>query len=312
MKGGAHSFRVAPDDRARRAEHDAKQPFVIEGESPQLHDRAPAVRRQYEVALAVIGPTVSFRELRDELVLSDAKGAHPMRDALAGRRSAFPGGMSLVTFACIFLLLGAATKSAQVPVHTWLAAAAGGPVSVSALVQGGGMMLAGAYLVLRLSCVFSLSHTAGVLVAVVGIVSALVGAVGSAFEYDLRRVLAYSSVSQLGLAFVALGANAYAAAVFQLTIHAIVKTCLLLAAASLFEGLRSAGKDGHATHDLREMGALAATMPRTATAYRVGCLALTTVPIPLLAGFWSTGANLEGGVRDQRPARGPRAESSTR
>jgi NADH-quinone oxidoreductase subunit L len=145
----------------------------------------------------------------------------------------------------------------------------------------------------RLAFLFALSPVASAVAAIVGACTALLGAIACARAYDLRRVLAHSSTSQLGLAFVAFGAHAYTAGVFQLATHAVAKTCLLLATASTVQAMRTLEKRPLDAHDLRHMGGLAAVLPRSARAYRMGCLALTMVPIPLFAGFWSTGQVLD-------------------
>ncbi len=300
VPGGAHSFRVAPDDGFRSAGHDSKVPFVLQG-GVLTNYAIPRTGfgRDHEVAFAVLGPTLRFREIRDQLVLVSPSGSHPGRDGVGARRlgGIVVGDVHLVTVACLLILLGAFAKSAQAPFQGWLAgskgAAAGVTPSVAAMLQGAGMVIAGVYLVARLEFVFTLSHTASLVLAGVGIATALYGALASIFQFDLARVLAYGSASQVGLAYVALGAGAGTAAIFQVTTHAIVKTCLLLSAGAMVQAVRSRSADSVAGSDLRSLGGLAATMPRTARAYRIGCLALTAVPIPLLAGFWSGGAVME-------------------
>lgn len=287
LAGGAHSFRVAPDDHVRSVDRPAKAVTLVDsGVLPNYSIAHLAFGGDREVALTVVGPTLRFRELRDELVLSDARGAHPVRDALVARK--LGGSVGLVTVACLLMFLGVAAKSAQVPLHRWLPGASSGPVAVAALIQGGGTVTAGVYLLARLSFVLSLSPVASAVVAIVGAATALLGALASASQYDLRRLLAYSTVSQVGLAFVALGVHAYWVAVFQLAAHAVVKTCLLLAAGALFAAMSSLEEAPAAARDLRNMGGLGAVLPRTARAYRLACLALTAAPVPLLAGFWST------------------------
>jgi NADH-quinone oxidoreductase subunit L len=288
LPGGVHSFRVAPDDRVRMVESQGKRAFVVEGGALTNYAVAHlAMGGEREVALSTIGPTLNFRELRDQLVVSDAKRAHPVRDALVARKAV--GDVGLLTLACLLLFFGACAKSAQLPLHLWLPGASGGRPAASVLIQASGMVLAGGYLVARLAFLFSLSPVASAVVAVVGVLTALLGAIACALQYDVRRLLAYNTMSQIGLAFVALGVHAYWAGVFQLTVHAVVKACLIFAAGSLLSAMHTLEPDPPAAHDLRNMGGLAAVMPRTARAYRVACLALTMVPIPLLAGFWSTG-----------------------
>jgi NADH-quinone oxidoreductase subunit L len=293
LPGGAHSVRVAPDDTFHRG--DAKTPFVLQG-GVLANYTIPrtAFGADREVGLALVGPTLRFREIRDQLVVADGRGNHPGRDVLTSRNLGGVGGLSLVTAACLLLALGAATKGAQVPLHAWLLATTRGPVAASAMIQGAGTVVAGVYLVARLGFVFSLSSTASAALATVGAATALYGAARAIKETDLLRLLTFCTMSQLGLAFVALGAAAGVAtvAVFQVATHAIVVTCLLLAAGSILRGRTGDAKDGRA--DLRSLGGVdGKAMPVTAAAYRVGAMALSAAPIPLLAGFWSTRAVLE-------------------
>jgi NADH-quinone oxidoreductase subunit L len=190
------------------------------------------------------------------------------------------GGMAGATVTAIALLLfaGAVGKSAQVPLHVWLPDAMEGPTPVSALIHAATMVTAGVYLVVRTHPLFEASEVALVVVAVVGAVTALYAGLSALGQDDLKRVLAYSTMSQLGYMFLAAGVGAYAVAIFHLVAHAFFKALLFLSAGSVM----------HATDgviDMPRLGGLRRRMPLTAAAFVVGGLALAG--IPLLAGFFS-------------------------
>jgi len=292
VSGGVHAFRVAPDDGFRLVDRGPKSgsaPYALEGGVlPNYNVTRFAVGGDRDAALMIVGPTLRFREMRDQLAVVDAKGAHRLKDALV-TRGVLGGnhGLGVASLACLLVFLGACAKSIPLPLRTVT------PVSVSSLVQASGMAIAGTYLLARLAFLFSLSQTASLVVTVVGLAAALFGGMACMVQYDLRRLIAYSSISQLGLAFVAVGAHAYWVAVLQVTTHAIVKTLLLVSAGSLAHGMRSLEKDPVAAQDLRKMGGLSAAMPRTRFMYSLACLGLTAVPVPLLAGFWPLAGILE-------------------
>jgi NADH-quinone oxidoreductase subunit L len=190
------------------------------------------------------------------------------------------GGLTEATATAIALLLfaGAVGKSAQVPLHVWLPDAMEGPTPVSALIHAATMVTAGVYLVVRTHAIFEASEVALTVVAVVGLVTALYAGLSAIGQDDLKRVLAYSTISQLGYMFLAAGVGAYAVAIFHLVAHAFFKALLFLAAGSVM----------HATDgviDVTRLGGLRRRMPLTAGAFAVGGLALSG--IPLLAGFFS-------------------------
>jgi NADH-quinone oxidoreductase subunit L len=190
------------------------------------------------------------------------------------------GGLAGATATAIALLLfaGAVGKSAQVPLHTWLPDAMEGPTPVSALIHAATMVTAGVYLVVRTHAIFEASEVALTVVAVVGLVTALYAGLSAIGQDDLKRVLAYSTISQLGYMFLAAGVGAYAVAIFHLVAHAFFKALLFLAAGSVM----------HATDgviDVTRLGGLRRRMPLTAAAFAIGGLALSG--IPLLAGFFS-------------------------
>jgi NADH-quinone oxidoreductase subunit L len=190
------------------------------------------------------------------------------------------GGLAGATATAIALLLfaGAVGKSAQVPLHVWLPDAMEGPTPVSALIHAATMVTAGVYLVVRTHAIFEASEVALTVVAVIGLVTALYAGLSAIGQDDLKRVLAYSTISQLGYMFLAAGVGAYAVAIFHLVAHAFFKALLFLAAGSVM----------HATDGVIEvtrLGGLRRRMPLTAGAFAIGGLALSG--IPLLAGFFS-------------------------
>jgi NADH-quinone oxidoreductase subunit L len=198
------------------------------------------------------------------------------------------------------LFLGMSGKSAQIPLYLWLPDAMAGPTPVSALIHAATMVTAGVYLAARLAFLFVLSPPVLVVLAVGGVATALVGAVLALFQHDLKKVLAYSTISQLGFMFLGLGAGAPSAAVFHVVTHACFKACLFLAAGSVIhamagvlghqpltrsEARRRLAPDPADPQDLRNMGGLAAALPRTRLAYLAGALALAGLPVA--SGFFS-------------------------
>lgn len=183
----------------------------------------------------------------------------------------------------LFLLLGAAGKSAQLPFSTWLPDAMAGPTPVSALIHAATMVTAGVYLVARSSFVFANAPDVSAWVAWVGAFTALFGAFSALAQTDIKRILAYSTVSQLGLMFVAAGSGAYWVALFHVTTHAFFKALLFLSSGSVIHALGG-------EQDVRRMGGLRASLPLTNAVSLVGTLAIAGVPI--LAGFWSKDAIL--------------------
>jgi NADH-quinone oxidoreductase subunit L len=183
-----------------------------------------------------------------------------------------------ITIVALLLLAGAIGKSAQVPLHVWLPDAMEGPSPVSALIHAATMVTAGVYLVVRTHALFDASGVASTVVLIVGLVTLLYAGLAALGQDDLKRVLAYSTISQLGYMFLAAGMRAYGAAIFMLVAHAFYKALLFLAAGNVMHGL-----DGEL--DLKRMGGLRATMPVTAALFAVGALALAGVPP--LAGFFA-------------------------
>src|SRR5438552_7651892 len=178
----------------------------------------------------------------------------------------------------LLLFMGACGKSAQVPLHVWLPDAMEGPTPVSALIHAATMVTAGVYMVARSHALFERSTVAFDVVLWVGVITAVFAATIGLVQTDIKRVLAYSTVSQLGYMFAALGLGAYTAGIFHLVTHAFFKALLFLGAGSVIHGL-------HGEQDLRKMGGLASKMPVTATTMWIGGLGLAGCP--LLAGFFS-------------------------
>ena len=178
----------------------------------------------------------------------------------------------------LLLFMGACGKSAQIPLHTWLPDAMEGPTPVSALIHAATMVTAGVYMVARSHALFERAGGALEVVAWIGTATAVFAATIGLVQTDIKRVLAYSTVSQLGYMFAAVGIGAYVAAIFHLVTHAFFKALLFLGAGSVIHGL-------HGEQDLRKMGGLAYKMPITATTMWVGGLGLAGAP--LLAGFFS-------------------------
>ena len=199
--------------------------------------------------------------------------------------SIFPGTQfSVVTVICILLFIGAMAKSAQVPLHVWLPESMEGPTPISALIHAATMVTAGIYMVARLSPLFEYSPAALSLILVLGATTCLLMGFLAVVQQDIKRVIAYSTLSQLGYMAVALGASAYDAAIFHLMTHAFFKALLFLAAGSVIIAL-------HHEQDMRKMGGLALTMPITYLTFGIGALALAA--IPPFAGFYSKDAIIE-------------------
>ncbi len=191
---------------------------------------------------------------------------------------------SLMTVTCLLLFIGAMGKSAQVPLHVWLPDSMEGPTPISALIHAATMVTAGIFMVARMSPLFELSQTALSVVLIIGALTAFFMGLLGLVQNDIKRVVAYSTLSQLGYMTVALGASAYAAAIFHLFTHAFFKALLFLAAGSVIIGM-------HHEQDMRRMGGLKKYMPVTYWTSLIGSLAL--IGFPGLAGFFSKDAIIE-------------------
>ncbi len=184
----------------------------------------------------------------------------------------------LITWITILLFIGAMGKSAQIPLFTWLPDAMAGPTPVSALIHAATMVTAGIYMVARCSVLFSLSEFTMQFIAIIGIATALLAATIALFQNDIKKVLAYSTVSQLGLIFCALGCGAFSAGVFHVVTHAFFKALLFLGAGSVIHGMSG-------DQDIRNMGGLKKKMPVTFITFLIGTIAIAG--IPPFAGFFS-------------------------
>jgi NADH-quinone oxidoreductase subunit L len=210
----------------------------------------------------------------------DFIGVHAALGAMAGT--------PVVLAIALFLFIGCAGKSAQLPLYIWLPDAMAGPTPVSALIHAATMVTAGVYLVARAAPIFSGAPEASLVITTVGALTALFAATIALRQWDIKKVLAYSTVSQLGYMFVGVGSGAYTAGVFHLVTHAFFKALLFLGAGSVIHAMHHAYHHTHRDHDpqdLRNMGGLAKYMPATAAAMTLATLAIAGVPP--LAGFFS-------------------------
>jgi NADH-quinone oxidoreductase subunit L len=185
---------------------------------------------------------------------------------------------TIVTLVALGLLGGAVAKSAQIPLHTWLPDAMEGPTPVSALIHAATMVTAGVYLLVRASPIFEAAPDVQHLAAILGAITLLVAGFVALVQWDIKRVIAYSTMSQIGYMFMAAGIGAYGYAIFHLMTHAFFKALLFMSAGVVIHHL-----DGE--QDIRKMGGLKSVMPRTHIAFLAGTLSLAGIPI--FAGFWS-------------------------
>jgi len=192
--------------------------------------------------------------------------------------------LNLITTICVFLFIGAMGKSAQFLLHTWLPDAMEGPTPVSALIHAATMVTAGVFLVVRCSPIFEFSQFALNLVAVVGMITALFAASVALVQNDIKKIVAYSTCSQLGYMFFAAGVGAYHVAMFHLFTHAFFKALLFLGAGSVIHAFKD-------EQDIRNMGGVRKKLPYTYIFMLLGTLALTG--FPFLSGFYSKDAIIE-------------------
>ena len=197
----------------------------------------------------------------------------------------------IMTLSAILIFLGAMGKSAQFPLHVWLPDAMEGPTPVSALIHAATMVVAGVYLVARMLPLFEAAPAVSELVIAIGLITAVMGATMALSSTDLKRVLAYSTVSQIGFMMLALGHGALAAAMFHLATHALFKALLFLGAGNV---LHAVGE--HSDVDIRRLGGLRSRMPVTSVVFVIAALALSG--IPPLSGFWSKDEILQGIWKD--------------
>lgn len=200
--------------------------------------------------------------------------------------------VSAITFICALFFIGAMGKSAQVPMHVWLPESMEGPTPISALIHAATMVTAGIYMVARMSPLFEYSETMLSVILIVGGTTALFMGVLAIVQTDIKRVIAYSTISQLGYMVVGLGASAYDAAIFHLLTHAFFKALLFLAAGSVIVAM-------HHEQDMRKMGGLAKYLPVTYLTFMVGSLALCA--LPPFSGFFSKDIIIEAAMLSHLP-----------
>ncbi len=216
-------------------------------------------------------------------------------DAVALQFRFLGGDMTWMTAICLLLFVGAMGKSAQVPLHVWLPDSMEGPTPISALIHAATMVTAGIFMVARMSPLFELSETALTVVMTIGAITAFFMALIGMVQNDIKRVVAYSTLSQLGYMTVALGASAYAAGIFHLGTHAFFKALLFLAAGSVIIAL-------HHQQDMRKMGGLGRVMPITFLTAWIGTIAL--IGLPPFSGFFSKDAIIEAVHASTLPSAG--------
>ncbi|ANT52402.1 NADH-quinone oxidoreductase subunit L [Mesorhizobium amorphae] len=246
-------------------------------------------------ALGIFGVFVLFGSVNLGTIFANAATFIPAEGAEHGAAVLTFLGYALdkhsaMTVVCLLLFMGAMGKSAQVPLHTWLPDAMEGPTPVSALIHAATMVTAGVFMLARLSPLFELSHTALTVVTLIGAFTAFFAATVGLVQNDIKRVIAYSTCSQLGYMFVALGVGAYGAAIFHLFTHAFFKALLFLGSGSVIHAVSD-------EQDMRKMGGLRTLIPKTYWMMVIGTLALTGVGIPVTvigtAGFFSKDAIIE-------------------
>ncbi|MEM7081795.1 MAG: NADH-quinone oxidoreductase subunit L [Pseudomonadota bacterium] len=232
--------------------------------------------------IAYLGGTLDYAE------------AFAQAPAIADQQMTIVGDMSwnAMTVICILLFIGAMGKSAQIPLHAWLPDSMEGPTPISALIHAATMVTAGIFMVARMSPMFELSSTALGFILFTGAATALLMGLLGIIQNDIKRVVAYSTLSQLGYMTVALGASAYAAGIFHLMTHAFFKALLFLAAGSVIIAM-------HHEQDIRKMGGLKKYMPVTYWTSLIGSLAL--IGFPGLAGFYSKDIIIEAVHASQNP-----------
>ena len=241
--------------------------FHTEAENGYAARKAFVVTRVGDTAMA-LGLFLLVREL----------GTLEIQAVLEGARVAWPDGSTLCTAVALLLLGGAVGKSAQLPLQTWLPDAMAGPTPVSALIHAATMVTAGVYLIARMHDLFLLSPFAQLAVALVGLATLFLAAFSALTQTDLKRILAYSTMSQIGYMFLALGVGAWSAAIFHLMTHAFFKALLFLSAGSVISAL-------HHEQDVRKMGGLWRRLPVPFWSMVIGSAALAA--LPLTSGFYS-------------------------
>lgn len=205
-------------------------------------------------------------------------GFQELNEAAKAMTETPAGWLNPVTLGTLFLFIGATGKSAQIPLYVWLPDAMAGPTPVSALIHAATMVTAGVYMIVRLNSLFILAPNTLMIVAIIGAFTALMGATIGLTQFDIKKVLAYSTVSQLGYMFLACGVGAFGAALFHLMTHAFFKALMFLGSGSVIHGM-------HEEQDIRKMGGLKKYMPITHFTFLLGWLAI--IGLPPFAGFFS-------------------------
>ena len=231
-------------------------------------NKAFYVTRIGDTAMA-IGLFMLYKEL----------GTLNIQDILQQSSSHFTAGSSNITLIALMLLIGGMGKSAQLPLQTWLPDAMAGPSPVSALIHAATMVTAGVYLIARMHVLFLLSPVAMHVVAIIGALTLFVAGCSAMVQTDIKRILAYSTISQIGYMFLALGTGAWSAAIFHFVTHAFFKALLFLAAGVVIESL-------HHEHNIFKMGGLKDKMPVVFYTFLAGAAALSALPL-ISAGFYS-------------------------
>src|SRR5947199_84272 len=236
-------------------------------EFARLHQAAPLVFRYWEWMPVGVNRIGDSGFLIAMFLIFRATGSFDFGPVFGRAQAVFPAAGTTITAVTLLLFLGCTGKSAQIPLYTWLPDAMQGPTPVSALIHAATMVTAGVYLVARCNVLFALSPLGSAAVAGVGALTALLAATIALKQWDIKRVLAYSTISQLGYMFLCVGSGAYAAGIFHLVTHAFFKALLFLGSGSVIQALHHAY---HATHshddaqDMRNMGGLRRYRPRRA------------------------------------------------
>src|SRR6187431_57187 len=212
-------------------------------------------------------------------MLFDAFGTLTIQDILTQAPQVWTAGSQTATIIAFLLLGGAVGKSAQLPLQTWLPDAMAGPSPVSALIHAATMVTAGVYLIARTHIIFELAPVAQLTVGIVGALTLLLAGFSAITQFDLKRVLAYSTISQIGYMFLALGVGAWSAAIFHFMIHAFFKALLFLGAGTIIALL-------HHEHNIFRMGGLRRSMPVVFWTFLIGAASLAAIPL-ITAGFYS-------------------------
>jgi NADH-quinone oxidoreductase subunit L len=199
--------------------------------------------------------------------------------SLSQHISQYPGGSTTLTLAAVLLLAGAIGKSAQLPLQVWLPDAMAGPTPVSALIHAATMVTAGVYLIARTNFIFIHAPVVLTIVAVIGAITLLIAGFSALVQHDIKRVLAYSTISQIGYMFLALGVGAWSAAIFHFMVHAFFKSLLFLCAGVVITAMGG-------VHDIFKMGGLRTRLPLAFWTFLIGCASLSALPL-VTAGFYS-------------------------